>query len=103
MNEKERTSLASFTTPPNLYPTLPPSVGLYEVDFIFCLFLIKFQGTSSSILCHFSLNLSDLFRLFQATLFSKFLILLTSLRKMSKDKNLCFLALYIYNLNKSNM
>ena len=42
MNEKERTSPAPFTITPNLYPTLPPSVGLFEVDFILCLFLIKF-------------------------------------------------------------
>ena len=33
---------ATFTITPNLYPTLPPFVGLYKVDFIFSLFLIKF-------------------------------------------------------------
>ena len=85
MNEKEPPP-ARFTIPPNLYPCLRPSVGLYKVNFIFCLFLIKFQGTSFSILCHFFLNLSHLFRLFPATPFSKFLILLISFRKLLKDK-----------------
>ena len=36
-------------------------------------------------------------------IFSKFLILLISFRKLLKDKNSCFLALYICDLNKSNM
>ena len=30
-----------FTIPPNLFPTLSPSVGSYKVAF-FCLFMIKF-------------------------------------------------------------
>ena len=52
MNEKELPP-ARFTIPPNLYPTLPPSVGLSKVDFIFCLFLIKFQGKVDFIFCLF--------------------------------------------------
>ena len=77
MNEKERSPPfpTPFTIPPNLYPAFPPSVGSYKVDF-FCLFLITFSATLISILCHFFLNLSHLFRLFAAILFSKFLILL---------------------------
>ena len=95
-------SSAPFTIQPNFYPTLPSSVDLYKVDF-FSLFLIKFYSTSFSILCLFFLNLSNFFWLFATTLFSKFLILLTSFWKLLKDKNPCFLTLYIYNLNKSNM
>ena len=79
----------SFTIPPNLYPTLPFSVGSYKLDF-FSLFPIKFWGTLFSIQYHFFLNLSHIFRLFAATLFPKFLILLSSFRKLLNEKNQCF-------------
>ena len=78
----------SFTIPPNLYPTLPFSVGSYKLDF-FSLFPIKFWGTLFSIQYHFFLNLSHVFRLFAATLFPKFLILLSSFRKLLNEKNQC--------------
>ena len=113
MYEKERTSLP--TPPPSQYhlifilPSLPLQVYI-KLIFFACSWLsskVLHFSFLTTILCHFFLNLSHIFRLFAATLFSIFLILLTSFRKLIKDKNPCFLALYIYiyiyNLNKSNM
>ena len=99
MNEKERKPLHNI--PPNLYPTLSTSLDSYKVEF-FYLFPIRSSGILFYIFYNFILNLSHLFRLFTATLFSKCLILLISFKELVKHKNPYFIALYVPNLNKSN-
>ena len=69
MNEKESPPPFTIPIPPNLYPTLPRSVGSYKVDF-FYYFQLSFE-VLYFLFCAI-LNLSHLFRLFAATLLLNF-------------------------------